>query len=91
MITTTLNQNVLLKGKLRQARLSGLFLGLCVLLVAQRSPAPVLTFPLQGDDTTPSMGVFRIVVDPLFRPLLSPTGRRPPSADTLVSTARTGG
>ena len=31
-------------------------------------------FPPQGDDVTPSMGVFRIVVDPLFRPLLTPTG-----------------
>jgi hypothetical protein len=35
-------------------------------------------FPPQGDDTTPSMGVFRIIVDPLFRPLLGPTG--PPTS-----------
>ena len=35
------------------------------------------TFPLQGDDTTPSMGVFRIVVDPAFRGLMGPVGAMP--------------
>ena len=33
-----------------------------------------LDFPAQGDDTTYSMGVFRIVVDPIFRTLLEPGG-----------------
>jgi len=43
-----------------------------------KQPAGAQIFPPQGDDTTPSMGVFRIVVDPLFRPLLAPTG--PPTS-----------
>src|SRR5689334_3070271 len=32
------------------------------------------TFPPQGDDTTTSMGVFRITVAPAFRPLMGPAG-----------------
>src|SRR5438876_908029 len=32
------------------------------------------TFPAQGDDSTPSMGVFRVTVDPAFRPLMGPSG-----------------
>lgn len=50
----------------------------CLLLSlsAQRGGAQV--FPPQGDDVTPSMGVFRLVVDPLFRPLFAPTG--PPTS-----------
>jgi hypothetical protein len=51
--------------------------GLCVLLTALNASSAA-TFPPQGDDTTPSMGVFRIIVDPLFRPLLGPTG--PPTS-----------
>jgi hypothetical protein len=43
----------------------------------QRALAAVV-FPPQGDDVTSSLGVFKIVVDPLFRPLLSPTG--PPTS-----------
>ncbi len=35
------------------------------------------TFPLQGDDTTPSMGVFQIVVDPAFRGLMGLVGAMP--------------
>ena len=58
-------------GVRRPARLHGLFLAFCVLLAAIQPGAAI---PPQGDDVTPSMGVFRIVVDPLFRPLLSPTG-----------------
>jgi hypothetical protein len=42
------------------------------LLVAQRGAAQV--FPGQGDDTTPSMGVFQITVDPAFYPLVQPAG-----------------
>jgi hypothetical protein len=38
----------------------------------QRSAAQI--FPGQGDDTTGSMGVFRITVDPAFRPLMNPVG-----------------
>ena len=49
---------------------------LLVVLSAQRGGAQI--FPPQGDDVTPSMGVFRIIVDPLFRPLLGPTG--PPTS-----------
>src|ERR1019366_1699432 len=47
-------------------------LSICVLVSVQRSPAQ--TFPAQGDDTTSSMGVFRITVDPAFRPLVGPVG-----------------
>src|SRR5437899_10150911 len=36
--------------------------------------AAAQTFPPQGDDSTPSMGVFRITVDPFFRPLMGPFG-----------------
>jgi hypothetical protein len=35
-------------------------------------------FPPQGDDTTPSMGLFRLVVEPSFRILLDPSG--PPTS-----------
>jgi hypothetical protein len=35
------------------------------------------TFPGQGDDTTSSMGVFRITVDPAFRALVGPVGALP--------------
>jgi hypothetical protein len=49
---------------------------LLVMLAAPLVRAQV--FPPQGDDSTDSMGLFRIVVDPLFRPLLSPTG--PPTS-----------
>jgi hypothetical protein len=38
----------------------------------QRCAAQI--FPGQGDDTTGSMGVFRITVDPAFRPLMNPAG-----------------
>src|SRR5438876_6041232 len=43
-----------------------------VLLGVQSGAAQ--TFPPQGDDSTPSMGVFRITVDPAFRPLMGPSG-----------------
>ncbi len=48
-----------------------LFFALALRLTAQ-------VFPPQNDDMTPSMGVFRLIVDPLFRPLLGPTG--PPTS-----------
>src|ERR1035438_5856863 len=56
---------------------------LCSLLIAgvaglSVQPGGAQVFPPQNDDTTPSMGVFRIIVDPLFRPLLAPTG--PPTS-----------
>ena len=38
----------------------------------QRGMAQI--FPGQGDDSTFSMGVFRITVDPAFRPLMDPAG-----------------
>ena len=69
-------QNTRFNGSLRRAIFPRLFFSLCALVAVQRVPAQV--FPPQGDDLTPSMGVFRIVVDPLFRPLLSPTG--PPTS-----------
>src|SRR4029077_6593751 len=56
---------------------AGLVLMLCVLFAAHQQ-AFAQIFPPQGDDLTPSMGVFRIIVDPLFRPLLGPTG--PPTS-----------
>ncbi len=48
-----------------------LALGALVLGVQE---AAAQTFPPQGDDSTPSMGVFRITVDPAFRPLMGPAG-----------------
>ena len=60
----------------RRTAAAALVLPLLLILGAPRGGAQ--TFPPQGDDTTPSMGVFRIVVDPLFRPLLGPTG--PPTS-----------
>jgi hypothetical protein len=42
------------------------------LTTVQRAGAQV--FPPQGDDTTTSMGVFRITVDPAFYPLVSAAG-----------------
>jgi hypothetical protein len=62
-------QNSHSKANLDCASAIVLCLGLCAMPAAQ-SLAQV--FPPQGDDTTPSMGVFRIIVDPLFRPLLGP-------------------
>ena len=53
-------------------RTAALCLSLCALTAAQRSQAQV--FPAQGDDTTSSMGVFRITVDPAFYPLVSAVG-----------------
>jgi hypothetical protein len=50
---------------------------LCALLLGQSVHA-AFPFQPQGDEPTPSMGVFRIMVDPLFRPLLGPTG--PPTS-----------
>src|SRR5438445_8905224 len=41
-------------------------------------PSEAQIFPPQGDDVTPSMGLFRIIVDPHFRPLMDPTG--PPTS-----------
>jgi hypothetical protein len=55
---------------------SGRAVGILAVLIVQSGQAQV--FPPQGDDVTPSMGVFRIIVDPLFRPLLGPTG--PPTS-----------
>src|ERR1035437_4998893 len=51
---------------------AALCLGLCALVSPQRSSAQI--FPAQGDDTTSSMGVFRITVDPAFVLLVSPVG-----------------
>src|SRR5271163_712301 len=52
--------------------------GLLLLMTMAAPQAWAQVFPPQGDDVTPSMGVFRIMVDPLFRPLLGPTG--PPTS-----------
>jgi hypothetical protein len=71
-----LDQNTLFSRNRRRISAAGLVLCLLVLLAPQRGWAQV--FPPQGDDTTNSMGLFRIVVDPLFRPLLAPTG--PPTS-----------
>jgi len=54
-------------------------LTLCAVLLG----APIAsaqTFPPQGDDTTPSMGVFRVTVDPAFRPLVDQVGALVPYA-----------
>src|SRR6266487_301374 len=54
-----------------QGAVVGLLLcGLCG--ITPRANAAI--FPPQGDDVTPSMGLFRIIVDPHFRPLMDPTG-----------------
>jgi len=42
------------------------------MLVPQRLGAS--SFPAQGDDTTSSVGVFRVMVEPGFRALLAPSG-----------------
>jgi len=47
-----------------------LLCGLCA--ITPQSTAQI--FPPQGDDITPSMGLFRIIVDPHFRVLMDPTG-----------------
>jgi len=57
---------------LRTAVLGLSLIGLCG--VMPRSLAAPAVFPPQGDDVTPSMGLFRIIVDPHFRPLMDPTG-----------------
>src|SRR3990172_6956167 len=52
-----------------------LSLGLAVLTAAiwsSEQPVAAQTFPAQGDDTMSSLGVFRVVVAPAFRPLLAP-------------------
>ena len=56
-------------GRVGVAALAMLLLGLAT---AQRAGAQI--FPPQGDDTTTSMGVFRITVDPAFYPLVSAAG-----------------
>jgi hypothetical protein len=71
-----LERNTRSDCNLRRAVATAMALCLLGILGAQRGGAQV--FPPQGDDVTPSMGVFRIVVDPLFRPLLGPTG--PPTS-----------
>lgn len=49
--------------------------GLLVLALASGPPrAWGANFDPQGDDVTPSMGLFRIVVDPAFRVLMNPSG-----------------
>jgi hypothetical protein len=58
--------------KLRHEWVAALLIGCSALVVEQRSGAQV--FPAQGDDTTPSMGVFQITVDPAFRPLVEAAG-----------------
>src|SRR5690349_15406549 len=52
--------------------------GAALLSPVQRSFGQV--FPPQGDDSTPSMGVFRITVDPAFRPMMGPVGALLPYA-----------
>lgn len=42
-----------------------------LLVTAPRAAADI--FPPQGDDSTPSMGLFRLVVAPAFQPLMGPT------------------
>ncbi len=69
------NQTAISNGNLRNRRHvipAALFLSVCALVVTQRSQAQV--FPPQGDDTTGSMGVFQITVDPSFRPLVAAAG-----------------
>jgi hypothetical protein len=57
---------------------SGSFLSTLLLagamLLGSRERGAAQPFPAQGDDTTPSMGVFQIVVDPAFYPLMLPSG-----------------
>ena len=65
--------NPLAASRSRGRRIFGV-LGLivCVLAAGQRGRAQV--FPAQGDDTTGSMGVFRVTVSPAFRSLMNPAG-----------------
>ncbi len=54
--------------------MSALLMGAVLLGPGGGQRGAALDFPGQGDDTTFSMGVFRIVVDPIFRTLLEPAG-----------------
>ncbi len=72
----SLDQNTRFSRKLRRISAPVLVVCLLALLAPQRGWAQA--FPPQNDDTTNSMGVVLIVVDPLFRPLLGPTG--PPTS-----------
>jgi hypothetical protein len=56
----------------RRALAVALAIGCWSFVAGQRSGAQV--FPPQGDDTTSSMGVFQITVDPSFRPLVDVSG-----------------
>ena len=58
--------------KLRHGCVAAFLIGFSLLVVEQRSVAQL--FPPQGDDTTSSMGVFQITVDPAFRPLVEASG-----------------
>jgi hypothetical protein len=59
-------------------RRSGTFFSTLLLagamLLGGRERGAAQPFPGQGDDTTTSMGVFQITVDPAFYPLMNPSG-----------------
>ena len=69
---TASSNGVRFEVNLRQGWVTALLIGFAALGVAQRGAAQV--FPGQNDDTTSSMGVFQITVDPAFRPLVAAVG-----------------
>jgi len=69
------NQTATFRGYRRGRRHiipAALVFSLCALVATLRSQAQL--FPPAGQDTTPSMGVFQITVDPAFYPLVNPSG-----------------
>ena len=76
-IFETMKRN-LQTSSVRPAHCSGTFFSTLLLAGAlllgfyERSAAQ--PFPAIGHDTTPSMGVFQITVDPAFYPLVNPAG-----------------
>ena len=67
-----IGNQVAAKRNPRRTVLVALCLSFCVLVAGQRSQAQI--FPPQGDDTTGSMGVFRITVSPAFYSLVGASG-----------------
>src|SRR5882757_1727850 len=68
---------ILLKVATRRVLVSTVRAAVVLILCGLCGTTPHTTaqiFPPQGDDITPSMGLFRIIVDPHFRPLMGPTG-----------------
>ena len=71
-VRESLERNAPRSRNFRRAAVAASALFLLGMLATQPGRAQI--FPAQGDDSTFSMGVFRITVDPAFRPLMDPAG-----------------